>query len=78
MLGLSIIVFVMNTTTHSLEARIARIEAIIKYLMSPSLPATKENLDSLFSLGYEKGCLQDELSKARLAEARVIDIMRRG
>jgi hypothetical protein len=75
MLGLSIIVFVMNTTTHSIEARIARIEAVIKYLMSPSLPATKENLDSLFSLGYEKGCLQDELSKARLAQARVIAVM---
>ena len=66
MLGLSIIVFVMNTTTHSIEARIARIEAVIQCLMNPSIPATKEILDALFSLGYEKGCLQDDLYKARI------------
>ena len=55
----------MNNTIQSIEARIARIEAIIKYLMSPTLPVSKEKLNCLYNLGYEKGCLLDELSKAR-------------
>jgi hypothetical protein len=57
----------MKNTPRSIEIeiRIARIEGIIQCLMSPSIPATKEILDALFSLGYEKGCLQSDLYKAR-------------